>query len=296
MKRFHRSLSLIALVAWLVCAAGTALAATGDMWEVTSQMTMEGMPPGMGMPAQTRRVCSTKEWTKPPVAQDDRSCQTTDFKGSATKVNWKMKCDGMTGEGEINRTSPDAYTGWMKMTMSEGTMTMNLSGRRVGDCDAGEAKKERDAQVARIETQLAQGQKAADDAQKQTCAAPANTLDLRQFQSYATFCTGPSYKAGFCDKVKSYDGFKILCKRDPADTENSFVAVAKFCSADAQALTRAACPQAVKTNDLDTVGRCCPVEAQALAAAHCAGRQYTSARDDGYGAFCGRFAKDLLGH
>ncbi len=296
MKRFLRSPGLIALVAAAVCAAGTALAATGDMWEVTSQMTMEGMPPGMGMPAQTRRVCSAKEWTKPPVSQDDRSCETTDFRGSPTKTSWKMRCDGMTGDGEIHRTSPDAYTGWIKMTASEGTMTMNLSGRRVGDCDAGEAKKESDAQVARVEAQLAQGQRASEDAQKQMCAMPANAVDLRLFHMYATLCTEPSYKASFCDKVKSYDGFKIACKRNSADTENSFVSVAKFCGADAQTLTRAACPHAVKTKDLDTVGRCCPTEAQALAVEHCAGRSYTSMGPDGYGGFCATFAEDLLPH
>ena len=247
------------------------------------------------MPAQTRRVCSAKEWTKPPVAQDDRSCETTDFRGSPTKSSWKMKCDGMTGEGEINRTSPDAYTGWIKMTAPQGAMTMNLSGRRVGDCDAAEAKKERDAQIAVVETQIAQGQKAADDAQKQICAMAANAVDLRLFHTYAALCTGPSYKASFCDKVKSYDGFKIACDRDPADTDNSFVAVAKFCGTDAQMLTRAACPQAVKTKDLDTVGRCCPTEAKALAAEHCAGRTYTSMGPDGYGTFCATFANDLLG-
>ena len=63
-----------------------------------------------------------------------------------------MKCDGgMSGEGEITRTSPAAYTGFIKMTTPQGAMTINLSGKRVGDCDAGEARTQRDAQVARTE-------------------------------------------------------------------------------------------------------------------------------------------------
>ena len=116
----------------------------GDLWEVASQMTMEGMPPGMGMPAQTRKVCAAKEWNKPPVAPDERSkCEMVDFKGSPEKSTWKLRCSGppaTTGEGEITRTSPEAYTGWMKMVAPQGTMTINLTGRRVGECDAGEAK------------------------------------------------------------------------------------------------------------------------------------------------------------
>jgi len=115
----------------------------GDLWEVTSQMTMEGMP--MAMPAHTQKVCAAKEWKEPPGPKDDmRECQTLDFKTTPTKATWTVRCAGppaMTGEGEITRSSPDAYAGQIKMTSEDGVMTMTLKGKRVGDCDAGEAKR-----------------------------------------------------------------------------------------------------------------------------------------------------------
>lgn len=300
MKRSLCSVILAALAGFAVCAAGpTFAAATGDLWEVTSQMTMEGMPAGMGMPSQTRQVCTAKEWTKPPVSQDDRKCEFTDFQRTATKATWKMKCEGMSGEGEIARTSPDAYKGWMKMMAPQGTMTINLSGRRLGDCDAGEAKKEREAQISQLQAQAAAGQKMAGDAMKQMCSTAAESLDLRTFHSNEELCTGPqggftavTYKAPLCAKAKTYEGFKVVCQRDTADTVNSLDAVAKFCGTTAVALSSAACSMAKKTEDLDVLAKCCPTEAAAYAAQHCAGLSYSSAGS--MSGFCATFAKDLM--
>ena len=178
-------------------------------------------------------------------------------------------------------------------------MTMNLSGRRLGDCDAGEAKKERDAQIAQIQAQSAAGQRMANDALKQMCSMGATALDLRMFHLHEELCTGPqggftaaTYKAPLCEKAKSYDGFKVACKRDPADTENSFDAVAKFCGTSAAALSGAACPLAKKSEDLDLLAKCCPAEAGAYAAEHCSGMSYSSA--GAMSGFCATFAKDLM--
>lgn len=276
--------------------------ANGDLWETTTQMTMEGMPAGMGMPAQTRRVCSAHEWTKPPVANENRECEMVDFKNVGSKASWKMKCSGgMSGEGEITRNGADAYSGWMKMSMPQGAMTMNLSGKRVGDCDAGEAKKDRDAQMARVQGQVADGQKAAGAAMKQICTMGAQSLDLRQYHTNESLCTGPQggftgerYKSAFCESLKAYDGFKKVCNRDEADTENSMTSLARFCGANLAAMKTTNCAEAVKTKDLEVVGQCCPNEAQAIAQEHCAGRSYTSAGPDGYGGFCLQFAKDMM--
>lgn len=297
MKRILCSVSLVALSA-VPAAAGP----NGDQWEVTSQMTMEGMPAGMGMPAQTRQVCSAHEWTKPPVANDHGDCKTTDFKNVGNKATWKVTCSGgMSGEAEITRNGADAYAGWMKMTMPQGTMTMNLSGKRVGDCDAGEVKAQRDAQVARMEAQAAEGQKAAAGAMVQMCSMGAQSLDMRTYHSYESLCTGPQggltaekYKSAFCDSLISYDGFKKVCKRDEADAENTMSSLAAFCGADLNAMKTTNCPESVKKKDLDLVGACCPAEARAIAQEHCAGRSYTSAGPDGYGSFCTQFAKDVM--
>lgn len=109
----------------------------GDLWEVTSQMSMEGMP--MAMPAHTARSCAPKEWTAPPGGADERhECTSSDFKTEGSKVSWKVVCTGampMTGVGEITRDGADAYVGTIKFNSAEANMVTKLTGRRVGDCD-----------------------------------------------------------------------------------------------------------------------------------------------------------------
>ena len=105
----------------------------GDLWETTSQMSMEGMP--MAMPAQTVKVCSAKDWKQPPGGQ--KNCTNTNMKIVGNKVTWEVKCTGpaMTGTGEINRDGANAYTGSIKFMSDQGNMTVRLSGRKLGDCD-----------------------------------------------------------------------------------------------------------------------------------------------------------------
>ena len=109
----------------------------GDLWEVTSQMSMEGMP--MALPAQKTQVCSAKEWKEPPGASDERrKCQNSDFKQEGPKVTWKTVCAGppeMTGTGEINRNGADAWDGTIKFATKEGNMTLKLTGKRLGPCE-----------------------------------------------------------------------------------------------------------------------------------------------------------------
>jgi hypothetical protein len=55
------------------------------------------------------------------------------------KATWKVACAGppaMTGEGELTRESADAWTGSIRFTASEGSMTLRLGGKRLGDCEA----------------------------------------------------------------------------------------------------------------------------------------------------------------
>ena len=105
----------------------------GDLWETTSQMSMDAMP--MAMPAQTLKVCSAKEWKQPPGGQ--KNCTSTNMKVAGNTVTWEVKCTGptMTGVGEINRDGASAYTGSIKFTSDQGNMTVKLSGRKIGDCD-----------------------------------------------------------------------------------------------------------------------------------------------------------------
>ena len=108
----------------------------GDLWEVTSKMSMEGMP--VDLPANKTKVCAPKEWTEPPGGADERrKCTNSDFRMEEGKATWKVTCEGpppMTGEGEITREGDEAWTGAIKFTSEEGIMTINLSGARLDDC------------------------------------------------------------------------------------------------------------------------------------------------------------------
>jgi hypothetical protein len=288
----------ICLVSVLALTAMPAHAdANGDLWEVTSQMTMEGMPAGMGMPAQTRRVCTAHEWTKPPVSQDERGCKASDFSSTPTKTTWKVTCPDVTGSAEINRTSPDAYTGWMKMTMAQGTMTMNLTGKRVGDCDAGEAKKEREAQVAHVQAQIAAGEKAGADAKDQACMAAVQSGDVRQFSTLTSqgMCNDPKYKGALCDNIKKCDVYKSLLAREKSQPESGLNAVAAFCAADVAAINKVCCDDAVKTEDFDFVVAQCPVQAKDLALQKCAGLNYSALMGTKWQSFCTAYAREAMG-
>lgn len=110
--------------------------ATGDLWEVTSRMSMEGMP--MQMPAQKMKVCAAHEWTKPPAGDNPRQkCTRSDYHTEGNKVTWTERCEAptMTGTGEITRDGDDAYTGVIKYASEQGNMTINLAGHKIGTCD-----------------------------------------------------------------------------------------------------------------------------------------------------------------
>ena len=130
--------SLLVLGTTVAASADAPPAGTpGDLWEVTTQMSMEGMP--MAMPAQTTKYCSPKEWKEPPAPPDEQhKCKNTDFKVSGATASWKVICAGppaMTGDGEITRDGANAYTGQIKFASTEGTMKIKLGGRRLGDCE-----------------------------------------------------------------------------------------------------------------------------------------------------------------
>lgn len=118
-------------------AADDAAKPKGDLWQVTTKMSMEGMP--MQMPSQTMKVCSTKEMTRPPTNPNDQmKCQETNYKKTGSKVTWESVCKGppaMTGVGEINFEGTDSYTGSIKYSGDEGGMTIEHSGKKLGSCD-----------------------------------------------------------------------------------------------------------------------------------------------------------------
>ncbi len=112
-------------------------AATGDLWEVVSQVSMQGLP--IKMPAQTMKVCAAKQWTQPPGGDNaDRGCTSSDMTidEELNTVTWTSVCkDGMTGRGEIHRNGDDAYAGEIRYASQDGEVVIALNGHRIGECD-----------------------------------------------------------------------------------------------------------------------------------------------------------------
>lgn len=138
----------ITCAVFAVSAFAVSLLAQGQMkpgrWEITTQIDMPGLPVKM-QPTKTT-MCVTPEQAKTPGAtvsgpagrgrgsSDD--CKATDQKIDGNKVTWKMACTGaqaMTGDGEMVFNG-DSYTGKMNMNMAQGQMTMQYTGKRIGDC------------------------------------------------------------------------------------------------------------------------------------------------------------------
>ena len=105
--------------------------APGDLWQVTTKMLM----PGMTMPGQTSQVCAAKTWTKPPGGERE-GCTLSGFAMNGNTASWDTVCTGqqtMKGHGEITRTG-DTYKGTIKLSADGFAMTIELEGKKLGDC------------------------------------------------------------------------------------------------------------------------------------------------------------------
>jgi hypothetical protein len=130
-------------------------AASGEWWEVSVKMEMEGMP--FSMPAQASKVCLPKGGEADPryTQGQDSKCKMTDVKNSGNTVKFKGTCvnDGetMNVAGETTHDG-SSFKGKMKMTgTSRGepvNMNMSSSGKRIGGaCDTEEMGKKAKAQM-----------------------------------------------------------------------------------------------------------------------------------------------------
>ncbi len=136
------------LVLTLAAVAAVAMAAQQNPmkpgnWETTIQMHMPNMP--MQMPEMKSTTCITPEQLEKDPASGlprgmggrgrGQNCEVSDYKVDGHKVSWKMACPSqqMTATGELT-FSGDSYTGAMKASMPMGEMTMQMTGKRLGDC------------------------------------------------------------------------------------------------------------------------------------------------------------------
>jgi len=124
----------LTLAAWKPVVAAEA----GDLWQVTSAMSMPGMP---AMPSRASSTCMATTWSQPPGGANS-SCTRTDFHVDGAKATWTETCanPSMTGHGEITRQGSEAFSGAITFVppqgMPAGNMVIKIDGRRVGDCDA----------------------------------------------------------------------------------------------------------------------------------------------------------------
>ena len=110
--------------------------APGILWKTTSQMVMSGLP--YSPPPNTSQLCTAAKWTQPPPPPPGQTCTNSNFQRDGNTVTWDTQCTGemeMSGHGEITFTNADAYTGAINFTAEGMTVTVNLSGTKVGECN-----------------------------------------------------------------------------------------------------------------------------------------------------------------
>lgn len=110
--------------------------APGVLWKTTSQMVMQGMP--FSPPPNTVKICAAKDAREPPPPPPGQTCTVSNVQRSGNQITWDTQCTGemdMTGHGDITYESPDKYAGEMNMTSEGVTITIKLSGEKIGECD-----------------------------------------------------------------------------------------------------------------------------------------------------------------
>ena len=281
---------------------------TGELWEITSQMNIPGMPAGMG--GQTSRVCQGDDPERRAAAEkkDKQECKVKDKKQTATRLQVTMVCkEGtMTIDQQYNAARTE-FKGSMKMNTKDGDFTVNTTGRKVGECNVQQAAKQREDQAAAMQKQAdaakAQGAAATKqyvDSQIKQCATALDNMQWREFHFH-----GQCYKktdancktqldgsnqmspeiakscnarmAEFCKRYQTQEGF-LKAKADET--------AAQACGVTTASVKAAQCPAAAKGGSLAFLGAYCPVEAKPIAQEHCAGRDYTSKQGGKYARFC----------
>jgi hypothetical protein len=182
---------------------------------------------------------------------------------------------------------------------------MSSTGRKVGSCDAQQARAKQDQQVAAMQRQsdaaVAQSQaqmaKLESDQVKQ-CTSALDGMNARGFGLYAQCSTQKgtcdsmaqgtpkAYKActantaEYCKRYRTMEGF-LKAKGDEAG--------AQMCGVSREQVAASHCPRAQKAENLEYLGRYCLAEAKPLAEQHCVGRGYTSQVRDKYSDFCSAY-------
>jgi hypothetical protein len=297
--------SRLALAAILSLPLAVLAAQDGELWEVTSQMNVPGMPSGMGN--RTQQVCQDKDPKNQVVpGQQSEECKVTDRKQSGNKMSVTMTCPQGTMHMESTyNAARTEYKATMRMSSAQGDMTMNLSGRKVGACDATAERKKREAQIAAVQRQSDQAQEMVRkqyEAQIAQCAEAVEKMEYAKLGLYGQCRQQPGMckatqadpqgkrvleactarQAEYCKRYRTEAGF-MKAKADPR--------AAEACGLSVEQVKADLCPGAAKRESLAFLGRYCLAEAKPFADKHCAGRDFTALRAgkgarDKYDDFC----------
>ena len=257
-----------------VCASLSAVAAPGELWEITSKMEMEGMP--MAMPAQTQQACLPKDKKPDSMVPKNESsdCKMTEQKQVGNKMTFKMACSGkdpMTGSGEIT-SSGNTYSGKMqisgKMEGESIDMKQSFSGKKLGSCEYTPVKDTSKEQIA------------------EACRKAMDNYEYPLFTMDGAMCQ--SRKAEFCGRVKKLTGEMSDPDRyvEVAEKQRNWKEAANACGQDTSAVMAKACKTAVDKKRYQFVGTHCEAEALALGPQLCEGRSYTSAMSGEHSMIC----------
>ncbi|HKI61020.1 MAG TPA: DUF3617 family protein [Mariprofundaceae bacterium] len=276
------------LAAGVVCGlcAGSALAATGEYWEVKVRMEMADMP--FAMPATTHKVCIAGNAADDPRnAASDKDCKISDVRKRGKKTTWKVRCnkDGevMTGTGEITSLSSSSYKGKMQTTgMSDGEpvdMTQYFEGRKLGGaCDAKAPSKQVQKMQVRANAQMASS---CDPAAAETSGELVGA-GIAYFGDHGVCASRAKEMCARVgkDAYKIADTYDALVEVRKNSSNPGYVDVAKACGINMKKARASVCRRNAE-GDMDFLDRYCPAEAKAYReklAREEAARDYTASR------------------
>jgi hypothetical protein len=270
-----------------------AAADTGDLWEDTIEMNLPGFPAR----PQVHKRCSARGVDAVPMADKDKHCTLSDVRRSGGTMAWKMSCAGnppTTASAEMVYEGTERYRGTMTMNADGRTMTMKMSGKRIGECDAGEARR----QLAATRQKVAATQQQAADAMAATCKGAVDAMMPQMLGTDAGYGCGAAHQAEFCKKLQSPAGFSTVAARRPTGiaglASGDLTESGAFCGVDGEQLRVKFCRSAEQNESLDFLAGSClgAGYGKAIAARECAGRSFSSPPAERYRSFCSAVVRE----
>ncbi len=260
----------------------TLLAAqNGEQWEYKSQMKspeMEAM--GMKMPAMTSKVCKEAGWEAPPKSDDDKeSCKVTSFKHSDNNMAWDMQCKEGKAHGEMTLQGSDKFTGFTDFKSKDGSMRMDMSGHKLGSCDAGTTRNVVNGKEMPNATEMEAIKKQADEGNKKgqqmmaqqnanmkkMCDDALTNMNPAMFQGSC-----PDQTAEFCKRVETDDGLLKLSSGNMG-FEAGLDAASTDCNThfDNSKSVARVCKQAQTKENWSVLIANCPSDTKKMVKQHC---------------------------